>query len=243
MLVVMLGSGAGLQNGVNQDFAGTATNSFFVWTRGTSLPYQGLPAGRRLRLNDEDTQAIRRQIAEVAVVAPRIQLRGFGSDNNVSRGSTAGAFTVMGDSPLIAEIDLVRLTQGRFLNELDIAGRRKVAVVGSRVVDVLFEDGADPIGEYIRINGVFFKIVGTFRPNRSGEDGSEQARTIHLPITTFQQAFNYGNSVGWYAVTSTDGVPASVAEERVLTLLKKRKRVHPDDERALGHYNVEHQFN
>ena len=243
MLVVMLGSGSGLQNGISQDFAGTATNSFFVWPRGTSKPYQGLPAGRRLRLNDEDTLAIREQVPQAAVIAPRNQLRGYGTGNNVSRGSQAGAFTVMGDLPVIREIELVRLTRGRFLNELDVAERRKVAVIGSRVVEVLFAEGEDPVGEYFRINGVYFKIVGTFRPHGSGEDGDGQARTIHLPFTTFQQAFNYGNSVGWYAITSIDGVPASVVEDKVLTLLRKRKRAHPDDERALGHFNLEEEFN
>ncbi len=243
MLVVMLGSGTGLENGVSQDFSGTATNSFFVWTRGTTMPYQGLPPGRRLRLDDEDTEAIRAQVPEAAVVAPRNQLRGYGTGNNVSRGSKAGAFTVMGDTPVIREIELVRLTQGRFLNQLDMAERRKVAVIGSRVVEVLFAEGQDPIGEYVRVNGVYFKVVGTFRPHDSGEDGNDQARTIHLPFTKFQQAFNYGNSVGWYAITSVEGVAASVVEDKVLTLLKKRKRVHPDDDRALGHFNLEEEFN
>jgi putative ABC transport system permease protein len=242
MLVIMLGSGTGLQNGVFQDFADTATNSFFVWTRSTTRPYQGLPVGRRMRLTNEDTEILRKQVPDAAVVAPRIQLRGYGTGNNVSRGKQAGAFTVMGDSPVIRDISVVRMTEGRFLNPLDIVERRKVAVIGSRVVEVLFEDGTDPIGEYIRINGVFFKVVGTFRPDGADEDGNDDAQTIHLPFSTFQQAFNYGNQVGWYAIRSTDGVRASLVEEQVLSLLKKRKRVHPEDQRAFGHFNLEEEF-
>ena len=173
MLVIMLGSGTGLQNGVFQGFSDTATNSFFVWTNRTSKAYEGLPEGRRVRLNNEDTLVLRTQVVDAAVIAPRIQLRGYGTGNNVSRGTKAGAFTVMGDSPVFGEINVMRITDGRFLNDFDIVERRKVAVIGSRVVEVLFDDATDPIGQYIRINGVFFKVVGTFRPAGADDGGSE----------------------------------------------------------------------
>jgi putative ABC transport system permease protein len=242
MLVVMLGSGNGLSNGVNQGFADGATNSFYVWTRATTKPYRGLPAGRRFELNNEDTQAIKDRVPEAQVVAPRLQLGGFSQGNNVTRGTKSGAFSVMGDYPEFRVIQSVRVERGRFLNRIDLADRRKVAVIGTRVYQLLFEDEEDPIGEYIRVNGVYFKVVGLFRTSQFGDRADRDTQTIHIPFTTFQQAFNVGNEVGWFAITSRDDLPASVAEEKVIGLLAERHRVSPDDERAFGHFNTEEEF-
>jgi putative ABC transport system permease protein len=164
MLMIMLGSGAGLENGVNQDFADNATNSFWVWSQRTSIPYRGLPQGRPLQLTNDDTAAIRERVPEVSVLAPRNQLGGWRGGNNVTRGTQAGAFSVFGDYPQIMDVEPVRITEGRFLNPFDLEEQRKVAVLGPRVAEVLFEPGEEPIGDHIRINGVYFKVVGVFEP-------------------------------------------------------------------------------
>jgi putative ABC transport system permease protein len=243
MLVLLLGSGNGLKHGADVGFANHATNSFFVWTRSTSKPYRGFPVGRRLELTNEDTRAIHDHVPEASVVAPRLQLGGFAQGNNVSRGTKSGAFNVMGDYPEIRLAESIRVDRGRFLNPLDMRERRKVAVIGTRVRQLLFGPDEEPLGEYIRIQGVYFKVVGVFRTSRSGERADEDTQTIHVPFSTFQHAFNQGNRVGWYAVVSRDDVPASEAETAVLDLLRKRHSVHPEDERALGHYNLETEFN
>jgi len=243
MLMIMVGAGTGLQNGVTQDFSDGATNSFYVWSQRTTLPYRGLPAGRSFELENQDIEAIKQHVPEVEVVAPRNQLGGYRGGNNVTHGTRSGAFSVMGDYPEIRVIQSVNIDSGRFLNQLDLEDRRKVAVIGSRVVEVLYEEGEEPVGDSVRINGVYFKVIGTFTTRQSGDDGDESASTIYVPFTTFQQAFNYGNSVGWFAVTSAPDVPASEAEAEVLALLRKRHRVRPDDERGLGHYNTEVEYN
>jgi putative ABC transport system permease protein len=243
MLMVMLGSGNGLQNGVYQDFSGAATNSFFVWTERTSMPYRGLPPGRYFNLNNEDKPAIEQRVPDARIVCPRNQLGGFRGGNNVTRGTRAGAFSVMGDYSEIQYVQSIPIERGRFLNPFDLEERRKVAVIGSRVREVLFTAEEDPVGGHIRINGVYFKVVGVFRSNGSGDDAERETQTIYIPFTTFQTAFNYGDRVGWFAITSRDNVPASVVEEQVLALLKQRHRVAPDDERAFGHFNLEEEFN
>jgi putative ABC transport system permease protein len=237
-----LTSGTGLENGATFNFRDGATNSFFVWTRATSKPYKGLPAGRRFEFNNNDTIALRQQVPEVAVVAPRNQLGGFRSGNTVSHGNESGSFNVMGDYPEIRVIQSVRMDSGRFLNQLDLKERRKVAVIGSRIHEELFEPNEDPIGQHIRINGVYFKVVGLHRPILSGNQGDRDAQTIYIPFTTFQTALNYGDEVGWFAITSRSDVPASVAEEKVMAMLKQQHRVDPTDARALGHFNLEEEF-
>ncbi len=241
MLVIMLGSGNGLRNGVNQDFTGITTNSFFVWAQRTSKPYMGMQPGRRFNYNNDDSKALQ-TIPELAVVSPRNQLGGYRNVNTVVRGDKNGAFDIMGDYPQYARIEPRNMTAGRFINTFDISEKRKVVVIGERVRKVLFEADEDPINEYIVINGIYFKVIGVFRPAGSGEESEEHSNTIHVPFTTFQHAFNYGNVVGFYAITSQDHIPASEAEEKVIALLKQRHKISPDDHQAIGHWNMEKEF-
>jgi putative ABC transport system permease protein len=242
MLVIMLGSGEGLSNGVNAGFSGTATNSFFVWARRTTVPYAGLPAGRWLRLDNGDFEALRDLVPEARTIAPRNQLGGYRGGNNVTRGPRSGAFSVMGDYPEILEIQSLRVLQGRFINPFDIADRRKVAVLGTRALELLFDEGENPIGDSIEVNGVYFTVVGVFGSGHSGEDAERDAQSIFVPFSTFQHAFNYGDRINWFAITSRDGIPASEVEEKVLSILGARHKVAPHDRRALGHYNLEDEY-
>lgn len=243
MLVVMLGSGSGLSNGVEAGFSGGATNSFFVWTRATSEPYRGLPVGRRFSMDNTDVEALRELVPDAQIIAPRNQLGGFMGGTNVTRGLRSGGFSVMGDIPEIREIQSMRIVSGRFLNHLDLRERRKVAVIGTRVREVLFEPEEDPIGASIEVQGVYFMVVGVFASVQSGERAERDVQTVYVPFTTFQNAFNFGDRVGWLAVTSVAGVPASRVQEKVLTLLKARHRVSPTDRRAFGSWNMEEEFN
>jgi putative ABC transport system permease protein len=242
LLMVMLGSGSGLKKGVLQGFSDGATNSFFIWTQRTQKPFAGMPAGRGIRMTNADVEAIREKVPEAEVVAPRNQLRGFGGGNNVSRGRKTGAFSVMGDYPEIRRIQSLKIETGRFLNPIDVEESRKVAVIGTRVRELLFARGEEPIGDSIVIGGVYFQVVGVFTSPRTGDDAERDTQTIFVPFTTFQRAFNYGDRVGWMAIISRPDVPASVAEEKVLSLLRSRHKVAPDDLRAFGHFNLEEEY-
>jgi putative ABC transport system permease protein len=244
MLMVMLASGNGLWNGVSAGFSEEATNSVFVWAQRTSKPYRGMQSGRPIQYDTGDFQALKTQIAEAEAVCPRNQLGGFRGGNNVTRGTKAGAFSVMGDVPEIARVQAIHITGGRFLNQLDLDERRKVAVIGTRVKEVLFGKDESPLGEMIKINGVTFRVVGTFKPTRNDNgDRDEQGQTIFVPFTTFRSAFNFGDRVGWFALISKPGVPATALEKKALALLRERHRIAPDDQRALGHFNSEVEFN
>jgi len=211
MLMVMLGAGNGLWNAIQKGFSDGATNSFFVWSQRTSKPYRGMPTGRAIQLEVADADAIRTQVPEAAVVCPRNQLGGYRGGNNVSRGTKSGAFSVMGDYPDVARIQAVRIDSGRFLDKLDIDEQRKVCIIGTRVREVLFKKSEDPLGDSIRINGVYFTVVGTFKPARTSGGDDEATQTIYVPFTTFRSAFNFGDRVGWFAITSRNDVRASVA--------------------------------
>ncbi|MEM7050995.1 MAG: ABC transporter permease [Acidobacteriota bacterium] len=243
MLVIMLGSGNGLRNGVDADFTSGATNSVFIWPQRTSMPFRGLPEGRRFNFDNDDTAAVIAAIPNASIVAPRAQLGGWRGAHNVTRGNKAGAFDVMGDVPENFRIQPVKLVAGRLLNPLDVAERRKVAVIGERVRDLLFEADEPVIGGSIQVQGVYFKVVGVFASLQDGEDGQRSTQTLFIPISTFQRAFNWGNLISWLAITSRDDVPASQVEAEVKALLAERHRIHPNDRWAMGSFNLEEEYN
>lgn len=241
MLVIMLGAGNGLRNGVLKDFSGTATNSFFMWTQKTTKPYKGMKPGRYYNFNNGDVIALS-QLKELSVVSPQNQLGGWRGGNSVMRGLKTGNFEVGGVYPNIAKISAVKITSGRFLNENDIREKRKVCVIGTRVREELFKADENPIGSYIRINGVYFKVIGTTVPMSNGGEARQEAQRIVVPFTTFQKAFNYGDVVGWFAISSAKGIKASDAEEKVMAIIKERHKIAPEDTQAIGHWNMEEQY-
>jgi putative ABC transport system permease protein len=242
MLIIMLGSGNGLRNGVSQDMGDFATNSMFLWSQRTSIPYKGFVRGRWFWLKTDDVQAIYDNVPEAKIVSPRNQLGGWRGGNNVTRGLKTGAFGVYGDYPEYNIIEPKNIVQGRFINQLDIEQKRKVAVIGEAVYQYLFEPGEDPIDQHVMINGVYFKVVGLYKSKKKGENAIEDTQAITVPFTTFQQAFNYGENLGWMALLSQPDVKVSEMEEKVIALLKERHTVHPDDTRAFGSENLEEQF-
>jgi putative ABC transport system permease protein len=242
MLIVMLGAGNGLSNGVNRAFAGWANNSCFIWTQTTSLPYQGLPRGRYFSFDNQDIEVIRTQVPGVDALAPRLQLGGWRGGDNVTYNGKTAAFSVNGDMPDIQRIQGTEIIAGRFINERDVHDSRKIAVIGSRVRELLYEPEEDPLGTWIKIQGVYFQVVGVHRPKASANMGRDQSAVIHVPFTTFQRAFNALNRVHWFALTAKPGTPASEVQTEIKRVLAVKHRIHPDDDLAFGGFNVEEMF-
>ncbi len=242
LIIILMGAGNGLQKGISKTFDMGVTNSVFLWGGRTAKPYKGLSANRRIQLNNSDVEAIMQQVDGIDVIAPRNQLGGYGSNNNIVRGLQTGSFTVYGDYPEHIEIKPVDFLFGRMINELDIQQRRKVAVIGDRVLATLFTPEENPIGEMIQVNGINFTVVGVFSPKGMGGDSQEDSESIKIPFSTFQQAFNYGERVGWLAFSAQNHISSAAVEKDVRKLIMERHKVHPDDRRALGGYNAEKEF-
>ncbi|MDG5490692.1 ABC transporter permease [Psychroserpens sp. SPM9] len=242
ILVLLLALTNGLKNGVLKDFGDFATNSMFMWTQGTSKPYKGLPKGRYFNYKIDDVAAIKSQVPNLKYVSPRNQLGGFRGANNVIRGTKTGAFEIYGDYPEYINQQPMDILQGRFISYSDIQAKRKICVIGTGVVKGLYDKGEDAIGTYIKINGVNFLVVGTFKMSNSQGDSEEEASTIYIPFTTFGQAFNRGDRVGWMAITAIDNVPITTVKQQVFDLMKSRHKVHPEDDRAIGHFDLAEEF-
>ena len=237
MLVVLLGAGKGFRNGVEKEFD-VAKNAVVVWTQRTSVPYAGLKVGRFIQLTNDDVAALAREVPEAAVILPRSSLDGTFT---VQYGTKNSTFSVNGEYPGFPAIKPLHLTSGRFINEPDIGERRKVAVIGDRVAEVLFGLN-NPLGQQIRIKGIYFLVVGLFKAEGKPEQAQQDAQTIIIPLTALQNTFNQANHVGYFAFLPKAGIPAAIVETKAKQVLARQHKVAPTDDRAFGSANVEEEY-
>lgn len=242
ILIILLAAGKGFENGVNLDFGDIATNTMFIWTRTATKAYQGMPKDRRFNYRLADVEDIRQNVADLRYISPRNQLGGFNGSNNVVRGIKTGAYDVYGDYPEIINQEPMDITSGRFINYNDINNNRKVAVIGSGVKSGLYEKEEDVLGTYIKIQGVNFMVIGTYKKKSSGGDGEEDQKQIFVPFTAFSQAFNMSDRVGWMAITAVDGTPITSIKEKIFNIVRKNHKIHPDDQRAIGHFDLYEEY-
>ena len=134
------------------------------------------------------------------------------------------------------------ITAGRFINEKDLKLRRKIIIIGERVREILYEPDEDPVGDFLKVSGIYYQVAGVFKSRRPPDNGGDQDnKTIFMPFSTMQHTQNMGNRVGYYSVLSKAGISTKVIEGKMKKLLAKRHRVSPDDNLAFGTDNVEEQ--
>lgn len=243
ILVILLSASQGLQNGIKKQMGGLSTNTMFMWTQSTSKPYKGLPQGRNFNFKNSDVEAIKRSVNGLMYVSPRNQLGGYRGSNNVVRGTKTGAYTVYGDYPEFILQQPMNILKGRFINYGDIENNRKVTVIGEGVIRELYEPGEEVLGSYIKVQGVNFLVVGVYKTiSNMGGNAEESQKQLFMPFTTFQQAFNYGDVVGWMAITANDDTPITDIKNNIFNLLKQRHTIEPTDERAIGHFDLYQEF-
>ncbi|WP_228852615.1 ABC transporter permease [Aegicerativicinus sediminis] len=242
ILVLLLALTNGLRNGVMADFSNFATNSMFMWAQRTSIPYKGLPNNRRFNYDLSDVTTLKAQMPELKYVSPRNQLGGYMGANNVIRGTRTGAFQVNADYPEFINQQPMDILMGRFISYSDIEAKRKVCVIGKDVIKALYDKNEEVIGSYVKISGVNFMVVGVFNMPNSQGNREEEANTIFIPFTSFAQAFNSGNNVGWMAITAYDDYNISDIKQKVFDILKSRHNIAPNDDRAIGHWDLAEQF-
>jgi len=239
---VLLGAGKGLENGAIESFP-RISNSIFIWSQGsTQVPYQGMPVGRHVLLTAGDIEAIAKNVSSVGTIKGQNSVGLWsGSAPYTVRGSRNGAFSVQGGFEGIEDIAALRIVAGRSINALDERQRRKVAVIGRRVKDQLFDPDESAVGSNIIINGISFTVTGVYQSQQRGNEQQEEER-IYLPNDTLRYAFNQVGWVGNFVVVPKPGVHARVAEQDVKKYLAQRKKVSPEDRGVFGSFNLQEQF-
>ena len=243
ILVILLAASNGLENGVKKGFDGIATNTMFMWTQTTSKAYKGLPKTREYHFKNNDVEALKQKFPDLLYVSPRNQLGDFNGISNVIRGTKTGAYTIYGDYPELVKQEQMDIIKGRFVNQQDILLKRKVAIIGKGVISELYVSAEEVIGTYIKINGINFMVVGVYNSKSTNNGNAESAqKNIFIPFTTFQQSFNFGDTVGWMALTANDDASITALKPGILTFMRDRHSIHPDDERAVGNFDLFEEF-
>lgn len=240
ILILLLGVGNGFEGGILKNFSGFASNSCFFFNGHTSEAYKGYRKGRWWNMNNRDLVLIRQRAQSVEEISP--MLWGNSNDKNVVNGQKTGTYNTMGVYPAHFIIQQQYILYGRVFNEMDINDYRKVCVIGKEVYETLFKKGEDPIGQYIRVNGIYFQVVGVVSPKSEVSIGGDVETTVFLPFSTMQRAFNQGDVVHFLACTAKPGYPAAEVEEEVKTILRSAHDISPTDTKAINSFNIEMQF-
>ena len=241
--IALSGSAKGLDNGFEREFQNIAMNSMFVWAQSTSLPYDGFKTGRNPQLKLQDAKTLRNNIPEIQFIAPRNTRGAFGgTGSQIVRGSKSGTYNIYGDFPEYTRIATKKIFNGgRFINKSDIDGARKVCVIGERTQKELFEEDEDPIGQYVRIDNIYFQVIGVHKYVPGG--GFESDGDVFIPFATFRKLYNTGDNVQWFTIAAYDDADVVQVEKDVKQTLKRIHRVNPEDERAFGSFNLGEVFN
>ena len=235
LLVVLLGAARGMENGFNKLFGNFATNSVFVWTQSTDTPFKGFQEGRRFSLTMKDIDVLKSEYSdEIKLLAPRNQ-----TSNLIIKDFKSGNFKVSGDYPILDQIQKKQLLYGRFLNQNDMASNAKVTVISEDMYIQLFDKDEFPIGQYIKINSINYKVIGVYKPATTIDLDGDCA---YIPFTTFRKVYNTSNKVDWMMITANEGTDIEQMESDVLLTLKGLHKVHPEDERAFGSVNLAKQI-
>ena len=241
ILVTLLGLGMGFQNKMKSNLGNLATNSTIFWTEKTTKPFKGLPRNRSFQFDNTDLIAMKRSIPEIEDVAPQIDGWSGGANYNTFKKEKKGNFRIKGTSPEMNRVIPVDVLSGRFINENDLKEMRKVITIGPRVVELMFEDDEEPIGQYLKINGIFFQIIGTVKPLNGSMGMSDDI--VQMPYTTLQKIYNRGEKFNVFMATAKIGESVEDIEDNIISLLARRHKISPDDEEAFGHFNLAKLFN
>ena len=242
--ITLSGSSNGLDNGFDKEFENIAMNSMFIWTQQTSMPYKGFKTGRRPRLKISDAKALLNSVPDIQYIAPRNARGVFGGSPpaTIVRKSKSGNYNIYGDFPEYTKIATKKIFKGgRFINQIDIDLSRKVCVIGERTKKELFVEGEKVIGEYVKLDDVFFQVIGVHKYIQGG--GFETDGDIFIPFTTFKNIYNTGEKVGWFTIAAYDDSNVVDVEKQIKSTLKRIHNVNPLDERAISGFNLGEIFN
>ena len=237
--IALSGAAKGLDNGFERQFENVAMNSMFVWAQSTSIPYDGFKTGRNPQLKIQDAQTLRNNIPNIQFIAPRNAKGVFdgSAGSQIVRGSKSGTYAIYGDFPEYTKIATKKIYDGgRFINKADIDKQRKVCVIGERTQKELFEKDENVVGKFIRIDNIYFQVIGVHKYIQGG--GFESDGDVFIPFSTFKKLYNTGDNVDWFTIAAYDDADVIEVEERVKQTLKRIHRVSPKDERAFGSFNL-----
>ena len=237
MLVALIGGGQGMQEQMKAQFEGFATNSGFIAAQKTSEAYKGFRKGRWWDLEMEDVERVR-SIDGIKTATPSFALWG----QTAVYGENKYECSVKGLYPEYEQIEHQEMTYGRFINDVDIREARKVCVIGKRVYESLFKPGEDPCGKYIRVNGIYYRVIGMCSSEGNVNIQGQASEAVTLPFTTMQKTYNLGQRIDVVCFIMKPGVKVKDVEPEIEHRIQAAHYISPDDKQAIMFLNAEAMF-
>ncbi|MFR2071855.1 MAG: ABC transporter permease [Bacteroides nordii] len=238
MLVALIGGGQGMQNAMQVQFEGFATNSGFAWPQRTGEAYKGFSKGRWWSMNIDDIERIRENVEGIELITPSIARWGAKSVHEDKKFDCI----VKGLHPEYENIEAQDIALGRFINDVDIREARKVCVIGKRVYESLFTPGTDPLGKYIRVDGIYYRVIGMSVAEGNINIQGQSSESVILPFTTMQRAYNLGRNIELACFTVKPGLKVTDIQPEVERIIKEAHFISPDDKQAIMVLNTEAMF-
>lgn len=238
MLVALIGGGQGLQDIMKKNFEGFATNSGFLVAEKTGEAYKGFRKGRWWSLETADIERLRAQVNDIEIITPSVARWG----SKAVYGEKKYDCSVKGLYPDYRIIETQDMAYGRFINDVDIKEARKVCVIGKRVYDSLFKPGEDPCGKFVRVDGIYYRIIGMTASEGNMNIQGRSSEAVILPFTTMQQAYNLGGEIHVICFTAKPGVKVSDVQPKMEQIIKVAHLISPDDKQAVMCLNAEAMF-
>ena len=237
MLMILLGFGTGMSHGIEYDFKEDAINSIWVFPGQTSKPYKGMKPGRNVIFHNEDVKNARRNSPQVDHATGQFYAWG---EYTVRYKKKYASYNMRGVDPDFQFIENHIVDKGRYINQLDIAQRRKVAVIGSKVEEGLYEPNEDPIGTWIDVGNIKYRVVGVYKDT----GGEGEMRRIFVPITTAQLAYNGQNRIHsmMFTVGDASAKESEKIADKILNDLATKYKFDPEDARALHIWNAMEEY-
>lgn len=211
-----------------------------MWSQNTTEAHDGFKKGRSWNIEINDIEVISKKVSNLKYIAPRIGLyKKFKDGMNIYYQDKKGNYSVNGDYPVYQNIDPFLILSGRHINKFDINEKRKVCVIGKTVAEDLFGKQESPLGKYVNIVGVYFRVIGVVDAVSQMGLGGRKDKSIYIPFTTLQLAYNLGVNVNFFILTAKDGVDVSSVSKEIASILRKRHNISPTDETAVGSFNLQ----
>lgn len=235
MLVGLIGGGSGLKEMLSNNFEGFATNAAIVFAQPTTKLYNGLRKGRKWNMTYKDVERLKAQVPELDVVTPMLSRW----NGNATFSDKKSNCIVKGTMPDYAKVESPKMFYGRYINEMDISQRRKVCVIGKKVYKTLFPGGGDPCGQLIRIDSIYYNVIGVdYAAGNMNINGSAEESVI-VPLSLMQQAYNLGDNVDLICATAKPGTVMDDLSQRMREVIARAHNVAPDDEKGITVFNTE----
>lgn len=238
MLVALAGSGNGLEEMLQKNFDGFATNSAFIFPQPTTKPYSGFRKGRSWSLVYNDAERLKEHVPELQTVTPVLSHWGGMAIYSDKKSNCI----IKGVLPDYTDVEAPRMFYGRYINSMDIQQGRKVCIIGKKVYKDLFPGGGDPCGNRICIDKIYYNVVGVNYASGSVNINGRAEETVILPLTLMQKAYSLGDSVHIMCLTAKPGITMNSITQKIRNVVAQAHRIDPTDEKGVTVFNTEVMF-